>query len=158
MKILQSIVLITFLCMLEARAMDNGWTGHGMRLAADEVPPLIDKLSDLKSKTPVDFLKILKERKFPEYFFRDSLASWISKKDIPGLVALVGSKETCASVALLRSSNYSTEASTVGREALFMLEGYRQGKYPSRLNSIFFDGNKKSNTELIQWCLAEAKK
>jgi hypothetical protein len=127
-----------------------------------DVSPEIHSLSDLGGLTPVQFLSVLKEKKYPEYTFWTKFKHWISKKDVPSLLLLVNSKDTCASVALSSSSYYSSQTSTVGHEALFMLEGYRKEEYPPGLNSLWVDDPnetkevkdavKKANEELIQWC------
>jgi hypothetical protein len=121
----------------------------------EEVPSEIQTIIDLHGKTPVEFLDILKERKSDEYTFLEPMKYWISKEDLPALLAQVDSKEPCASVALSISSIYAPH-STVGQEALTLLEGYRKGKYPPALNSGGYGDEAKE--ALIQWCRSEMQK
>ena len=135
-----------------------------MTTLTPSLPPEINDISDLGKMTPVDFLNVLKEMQpTEEYIFREPIKNWISKKDLPSLLSLTNSEEPCASVALMSSSYYDTRNhSTVGQEAVFMLEGYRKGTYPPGLNSSFFDDSKeakearvKANEEIISWCRSE---
>jgi hypothetical protein len=116
--------------------------------------PLINNISDLRGMTPVDFLNFLRESEpSDKCTFRKPIKNWISKKDLPGLLSLIDSQEPCASVALMDSSSWNTEGSTVGQEALSMIEGYRKGEYPPALNSGGYgDADKK---ELVEWCRSQ---
>jgi len=113
-----------------------------------DVPPQIDDLADLGGRSPVEFLEILKEKKFNQYTIKP-IKNWISKKDVLSLLALINSKDACSPVASYYSSYYNTQKSTVGQEALFMLEGFRKGEYPPALNSGISDAGKEA---LVRWC------
>jgi hypothetical protein len=120
-------------------------------LSLHSTAPLINNISDLRGMTPVDFLNFLRESETTdECIFRAPIKNWILKKDLPGLLSLIDSQEPCASVALMNSSSWNTQGSTVGQEALFMIEGYRKGEYPPALNSGgYSEADKK---ELVEWC------
>jgi hypothetical protein len=102
--------------------------------------------------SPVEFLKALKMERSTtdEYLFREPIKNWISKRDLPGLLALADSQEPCASVALQTSSVRNSQGSTLGQEALFLLEGYRTGEYPPAPNSGGYDPARAK--ELKDWC------
>jgi len=123
--------------------------------SATLLPPVVNNIMDLWGITPVEFLKALKMERSTtdEYIFRDPVKNWISKKDLPGLLALTDSKEPCASVALSASSFLNTQGSAMGQEALFMIDGYRKGEYPPALNSGTYDD--ASAKELVAWCRNE---
>jgi hypothetical protein len=111
-------------------------------------------VSDLIKMTPVQFLdvlKTLKERNYDQYKFRHSIKNWITKKDVPELISLTKSKDPCASVSLMASQIWDRgEYSTVGQEAIFMLEGYQKGEYPPAQDS--FRISDIDTKELIKWC------
>ena len=139
-------------------------TPDSMATLAPALPPIINGIADLGKMTPVEFLSVLKQgQPTVECIFREPIKNWISKKDLPGLLALTGSTEPCPSVALMSSSYYdSRNHSTVGQEAAFMLEGYRKGEYPPELNSTFFDESleaseqrTKAREEIVQWCRSQ---
>jgi hypothetical protein len=122
------------------------------------LPAQVNAVVDLWGIKPVEFLKALKMERastYP-YFFRDPIKNWISKQDLPGLLALTDSKEPCAPVALMSSSTYNSQGSTMGQEALFMIEGYRKGEYPPALNSGGYD--EAHAKELTDWCRNEIAK
>ena len=112
-------------------------------------------LTDLSKIKPLDFLSALKAARLstPEVLIQGKIKNWITKNDLPALLALTDSTEPCASVALISSSVYNGEGSTVGQEALYMIEGCRAGAYPPALNSGGFTGESKK--ELVEWCRSQ---
>ena len=117
----------------------------------------------LRQITPVQFLESLKataKADVFQYSLEKQVKNWVSKQDVPALLALVDSDEPCSSVALTCSNYYYNRTSTVGREAVFMLEGYRKGVYPPTSYSGYFDpkyerSEREANRELIDWCRAQ---
>jgi hypothetical protein len=65
-------------------------------------------------------------------------ANWITKKDIDQLITKVDSKEPCAGVVYNKSAimPHKNVRSTVGIEALMMIEGYRHKEYPAYNSSL----------------------
>jgi hypothetical protein len=120
------------------------------------LPAQVDDVTDLWGISPVEFLKSLKMERSTtdEYIFREPVKHWISRRDLPGLLALADSQEPCASVALETSSVRNLRGSTMGQEALFLLEGYRTGAYPPAPNSVVYDPAQAK--ELTDWCRAQA--
>jgi hypothetical protein len=78
-----------------------------------------------------------------------SVKAWVKVEDIDGLAALLESQEPCPHVCLSISSEMSFKRSFIGQEALFMIEGYRKGRYPPELHSHDFYVKKKE--EVIAW-------
>lgn len=60
---------------------------------------------------------------------------WVGEADLPALIALLDSTERCANVASGVSSYIDQSWSTVGNEAAYLIDGYRQDRYPPGLNS-----------------------
>ena len=113
---------------------------------------MIKEDSNLRSLSAIQFLDILKRKTYLTYTFVNPLKGWIKKKDIAEVIKLVNSKEECSSVMLVQSSHLDKEYSTIGREAKYLLLGYKSGIYPPLLNStqIELDGDALAN--LIEWC------
>jgi hypothetical protein len=139
-------------------------TPDPMASLAPSLPPIINGMEDLGKMTPVDFLNAIKKGPAnEECIFRVPIKNWITKQDLPDLLALTNSTEPCPSVALISSSYYDTRNhSTVGQEAVFMLEGYRKGEYPPALNSALFDDSREANEartktkdEIVAWCRSQ---
>jgi hypothetical protein len=74
---------------------------------------------------------------------------WLRPSDVAPLLALVGSEEPCAFVVMSAASYIPPGRSTVGQEALFLLDGIRQGQYPPTLHSHAYD--QKSRNKLLRW-------
>jgi hypothetical protein len=72
---------------------------------------------------------------FAFYSVSNAPSDWIRESDIPKLISLLDSKEKCANVSAYHSSYLDPKPSTVGREAAFLIKGFREGKYPPDLNS-----------------------
>ena len=122
------------------------------------LPPQVNDVVDLWGIRPVEFLKALKMERastYP-YFFREPVKNWISKNDLPDLLALAESTEPCPSVNLTASSAANLQASDMGQQALFMIEGYRKGEYPPALNSGGY--TEDAAKELKDWCRGEIAK
>lgn len=97
---------------------------------------------DYERRSPLDFLEYLKLK-------RQELTGvgvgwvtvwsghdeWIEREHLPMLADLLGSEESCAAVVSAWSSMLPWTVSTVGREAAFLMEGFRQGRYPPGLHS-----------------------
>jgi hypothetical protein len=119
------------------------------------VNPFEDGTADLSKIKPLDFLDALKVARLSmtEITIKYPIKNWVTKNDLPALLALTDSTEPCASVALISSSVYNADGSTVGQEALYMIEGCRAGAYPPALNSGGFTGESKK--ELVEWCRSQ---
>ena len=66
-------------------------------------------------------------------------ADWITADDVEALMARIDSTKPAALVcSALSSYAPQDETSTEGREALFLIEGLREGSYPPRLCSVHY--------------------
>ena len=69
---------------------------------------------------------------------------YVRESVVPPLIELLDSKEPCAFVDLSESSIYYPGKSTVGREAAYLIEGFRSRYYPHRLTSQHFNPDLQS--------------
>lgn len=105
-----------------------------------------------RAEGPLDFLALLKSRAKSGaryYTVYGTHVGWLQESDLPGLISLVDSREPCSHVVMAMSSYAPTTRSFVGQEALFLIEGYRQGRYPPTLGSRGFYKAKKQ--EILEW-------
>ena len=114
------------------------------------------RMFDWQQKTPADFLDVLRDQaKLPEYIgtFASIEAShdgWVKEAHLPGLVALVDSKERCAHIATARAESLPATRSFVGQEALVMIQAFRDGTYPPR-GLTTSEGFYKRKAEILEW-------
>jgi len=80
----------------------------------------------------------------------DPPEGWITQADAEAFMQQIDSDEPAASVVSPISSYMPfNENSTVGNEAMFLLEGYRTGRYPPALSSLYYF--RPNRTEIRQW-------
>jgi hypothetical protein len=98
---------------------------------------------DLTKTNPLGLISILKERKQGWITVGQAPKGWIKKEDVEQLMKLIDSREPCASVVQDISSWLPFEVkSTVGNEVMFLIAGFRKGRYPPELCSVHgFKGN-----------------
>jgi hypothetical protein len=83
-----------------------------------------------ESKSPKEFLDELCGADAGMYVVEDSIRGWVQPSDVAELMVLIDSSVPCRSVALKYSYFNRWNGSTMGDEAAFLVEGYRQCKYP----------------------------
>lgn len=95
---------------------------------------------DWKRTPPSAFLDLLVEHPGIAYSVATPPpANWITADDVEALMTRIDSDEPAALVCSdLDSYLPSGETSTEGREALFLIEGLREGSYPPRLCSVHY--------------------
>ena len=95
---------------------------------------------DWEHTNPVAFLALLVEHPGIAYSVTTTPpADWISADDVEALMERIDSDEPAALVCSALSSYLPLGAtSTEGREALFLIEGLREGSYPPRLCSVHY--------------------
>lgn len=98
-------------------------------LAAEE--PTFSKLPDSPSK----LIEILKDGAGERYTIGDVRVDFVKDSDLPYLVSLLDSKESCKYAAMSISSIYYPGRSTVGHEAAYLIEGFWKRFYPTGLTS-----------------------
>jgi len=74
---------------------------------------------------------------------------WIKPEHISRLISLINSQEPCMPVMSMYSSKIPTKLSTIGDEAMHLIEGFRKQKYPPNLNSRTYSS--KERDETLQW-------
>ena len=102
---------------------------------------------------PLEFLSLLRsmvDHPAPIYTVRGFHAGWLQARDLSALLHLVNSDEPCSFVVSAFSSHLPTaKASTVGQEALFLLDGLRKGRYPPALHSEGYAAEHRD--EILAW-------
>lgn len=95
---------------------------------------------DWEQTDPAAFLDLLVEHPGIAYSVTTPPpANWISADDVEALMERIDSEEPAALVCSALSSYLPLgETSTEGREALFLIEGLREGSYPPRLCSVHY--------------------
>ena len=101
--------------------------------------------------TPVDFLDDLRTHPHQPVMVLDVPEGWITSRDAELLMQEIDSTEPAAPVVSPLSSYWPfNQTSTVGNEALFLLKGYRTGKYPPALCSLHYF-NLESTAAKVWW-------
>ncbi|WP_136795893.1 hypothetical protein [Desulfosediminicola ganghwensis] len=96
----------------------------------------------------IDYLKRQRVMPCPTVAVPNASPSWLRDMNIAELIPLLASEEACANVHSVYSSYRDCRMSTVGREAAFLIEGFRLGRYPPEMNS----GNARLGVQVIeQW-------
>jgi len=102
------------------------------------------------SHTPMDYLNDLQMHPLQQVMVLDVPDTWITLHDAELLMQEIDSDEPAAPVVSPLSSYWPfNQTSTVGNEALFLLEGYRTGKYPPALCSLYYF--RPNKTEMRSW-------
>ena len=142
----------------------------GSLLAASELPPAKTTLPphgagsefvddfDWSRKGPEDFLDRLRQgyrggQALPFYSVHGEHRGWVTEADVPRLLELATSSDPCLAVVSTLSSWLPDRPSTVGHEALYILAGFRAGKYPPELGSTRWSGTLE---EYRQWWQKQA--
>lgn len=103
-----------------------------------------------RTHTPMDFLNDLSRHPHQPVMVLDVPDDWITLQDAAMLMQEIDAQEPAASVVSPLSSYWPfNQSSTVGNEALFLLEGYRTGRYPPALCSLYYF--KPNRTEVQLW-------
>ena len=74
------------------------------------------------------------------------------------LIESLGSSLPCAGITTVWSSDYQEGPSTIGREAAFLLEGYRTGRYPPGVGSLQMQFDDAWKEDWHRWWQAELDK
>lgn len=98
------------------------------------LPATATEAFDFKAGDPVEFLALLRKSK-GFVTVEGTYSEWPAAKDIHALVALIRSEDDCAHLVSEYSSHLPTERATVGELAVYLIESYRLGRFPSSLSS-----------------------
>lgn len=123
-------------------------------------------LPDLKEFSPPEFLRFLQNQYLTCAIINDKMFNWVKDEHLKELVALLDSKELAIPVYESYNTDCQQYTSTVGIEALFLLEGYREGVYPPdrcSLGPYTHKDSEHENTveerkkEIIHWLKSKGK-
>ena len=109
---------------------------------------------DFQRHGPVAFLTFLRTATTP-FSVTGLHKGWLRPSDVPALLDLVSSVEPCAMVVMGSASYVPLERSTVGQEAIFLLDGLRTGTFPPTLHSHAYAP--KSRDEILRWALQQPR-
>jgi hypothetical protein len=102
-----------------------------------------------ETHTPIEFLNDLLMHPDLPVMVLDVPEGWITREDAGLLMQEIYSDEPAAPVVSAISSYWPfNQTSTVGNEALFLLEGYRTGKYPPDLCSLYYFKPNRTGMEI----------
>jgi hypothetical protein len=103
---------------------------------------------DFQNQGPVEFLDFLRTAGSP-YVLTHSHGDWLRRGDIALLLPLADSKEPCARIVTSTPGYVPIERSTVGNEALFLLDAIRRGVFPASIYSPNHDSKRRA--EILNW-------
>lgn len=109
---------------------------------------------DFQHSGPLAFISSLRTNRFGVQSMSGLHVGWLRPSDIGPLLAIVDSKESCAFVIVAYSSYLPIGHSAVGQQALFLLDGIREGRYPPRsINATPVSPayDQKSKDEIVRW-------
>lgn len=98
---------------------------------------------DLSNTDPIEFIKILRKYSEGWVVVKDAPNGWIKQEHVEQLMKLIDSKDAIIPVVSIISSYMPlNKMSTVGNEAMFLIEGYKKDRYPPGICSVYgFNGN-----------------
>lgn len=111
--------------------------------------------TDYSKFTPIEALdSVAKGNNYQEFnniaFFNISPKNWITKLDVQKLMTYINDTTQCGIMYNASLSHfYSWERSMKGKQALYLIEGYRYNKFPPSLTS--YDRNYDVNEYEIWW-------
>ncbi|HOT04498.1 MAG TPA: hypothetical protein PK069_09995 [Methanolinea sp.] len=162
---------IAFLALLLACAgcIGNPGDGHGTIVSAENTSGHIggacsfDRLIGspevhlmeadacyFSTHTPVEFHRDLCTHPGVQVMVLEVPDNWITHADVERLMQEIDSTEPAATVFSPFSSYWPfNQTSTAGNEALFLIEGYRAGRYPPALCSLYYFH--PNRTEVRSW-------
>ncbi|MEM7202069.1 MAG: hypothetical protein AAF628_17510 [Planctomycetota bacterium] len=128
-------------------------TGLGRVVPGSATPVQAEPRLDWAEIGPLEYLALLQERQtgvgrslelngapvtLPPFvtIWEPPPEGWLAPRHVDALLAVAASTEPCAGTVSSLSSVLPRESSSVGREALFLVEGYRRGRYPPALSSV----------------------
>ena len=148
---LTSVLLVPILACSLLPA--SGVPPSGPTVAPSSAPSECGDDFDWSRKGPAEFLDRLRQsyrpgQALPFYSVHGEHRGWVTEADVPRLLELAASSDPCLAVVSTLSSWLPDRPSTVGHEALYILAGFRAGKYPPELASTRWSG---SLEEYRQW-------
>jgi len=97
---------------------------------------------------PLEYLSYLSSHSANAVTVSGCKEGWVKEEDVPLLLDLLDSKESCPNQKSVKSSFWSEERSTVGNEAAWLIQAFRVGRFPPGLNST---NNGPDPAELRRW-------
>lgn len=127
--------------MLERKVLVVFLTVFFATASFSEDSPLISREFDWSEISPLEFLSILKYQEGSVLFLHYSdhpPEGWIKEEHVKELMRFVDSNEPAAPVLSKKGIKLPIYTSSVGNEAMYLIEGYRSKEYPPRLCSVYY--------------------
>jgi hypothetical protein len=132
-------VQVTTVPSVPATGLDADTCTFDRLIGNAEVHLSIGNSCYFESHTPMEYLNDLRMHPHHQVMVLDVPDTWITPHDAELLMLEIDSNAPAAPVVSPISSYWPfNQTSTVGNEALFLLEGYRTGKYPPALCSLYY--------------------
>lgn len=112
----------------------------GWCVAMPDKSSIAPECCDYSALDPIQFLDLLTEKYSSGVkVFRVKLPpkDWVKQKHLSDLIDRLTDKTSCSAVSMPHSSHIARNASTVGREAAYLIEFHRTGTYSSGLKEAF---------------------
>ncbi len=145
MRHLGTLALATLALLVAAcgDAPDPAPSPEPVPQASSDVPPVpqLPPDIDFARLDPPAYLKVLEEHAGILLTVGSAPKGWITEAHVEELLDRIDDDAPAAvTVAIVSSYIPFGETSTVGREALFLIQGFREGFYPSAICSVgYFD-------------------
>lgn len=129
---MKSFILIFIFCLPNLICFaQNEYIQNNNQHQIGEIYELRD--TDWEKIGPIAFLEMLKSdlQTFPYFIiWNRPPCGWVKEQHVEKLILLVQSQELANSVISSVSSYRPSTKSTVGNQAMFLIEGFRKGCYP----------------------------
>ncbi len=124
---------IAIFIFLTANSITPNMRLHAQNRGAAQVAEGID----WSNTSPIGFLNILKSGRRGGVHIEEAPKNWILDGHLNRLMQLIDSNDPAAPVVSKRSSYYPFTSSTVGNEAMYLIEGFIMKKYPPTISSVY---------------------
>jgi hypothetical protein len=126
----------------------------GVSPSADDAPSIADSHAEEScepfpwSKGPLEYLAMLRKHRRRDHKIDEAPAGWVKESDLPALVALLKDGSPCAGTQRFGEPLIIREHSSVDREARFLIEAFRNDKFPPAAESLL---GAPTDAEVLAW-------
>ncbi|MBU2986644.1 hypothetical protein KO528_14870 [Saccharophagus degradans] len=99
------------------------------------------------------YLEFIAEDNYPTVGFGNSVSGWLSKCDIPQLLALVESEKSVKAAYKMVSAQLIMDRSTLAQESVFLLLGLKVDRYPPVMTARMIEEDERD--DVIAWAKSE---
>lgn len=146
------VLLQTYLIIFSLSCLVFAPNYYVRRGRQGRIAPALQDQIDWARINPLTFLEMLKTQRITVW--NNPPSGWIKEEQVAKLMELIDSQVPAEPVCSSLSSYIPDSKSTVGNEAMFLIEGFRKGSYPPELCSVYYF---KGNPELYKKWWVERK-